>query len=55
MIGCLLKGDSLRALTKTRVRTGGVQGDQIHSSTLRTLGIQKMNKGTLGYFILILH
>ena len=35
-------------LSLDRVRTGGVQGNQIHSSTLRTLGIQKMYMGTLG-------
>ena len=36
-------------LTKSRVRTGVAKGNQIHSSTLETLGIQKMYKGTICY------
>ena len=33
---------ALRVLTICRVRTSGVQGNQIHSGTLWTLRIQKM-------------
>ena len=33
---------SLRVLTKTRVGTGGVQGNQIHSGVIWTLRIPKM-------------
>ena len=36
-------------LTSAGLRTRGAQGNQIHSSTLWTLGIQKMYMGTLGY------
>ena len=42
-------------LSLNGIRTGGVQRNQIHISTLQTLGIQKMYMGTLGYIILILH
>ena len=42
-------------LTKSRVRTAGVKRNQIHSSTLWTLGIPKMCMGALGYNVLILH
>ena len=40
---------SLRVLSTDRVRTPVSKGNQIHSSTLWTLGIQKMHMGTLGY------
>ena len=34
--------DSLRVLNKSKVRAGGVQGNQIHSNTQWPLGIPKM-------------
>ena len=40
-------------LAKSRVRTGGSQGNQIHSIILWTLGILKMYMGTLGYNVQI--
>ena len=36
-------------LTSVRGRTDGVQGNQIHSSNLWTLGILKMYMGALDY------
>ena len=40
---------SLHILVSTRVRTGGVRENIIHSSTRRTLGIPKMCIGTLDF------
>ena len=50
-----VREDTRSILTSARVRTGGVQRNQIHSSVLWTLGIPKMYLGTLGYNVLILH
>ena len=47
------RGRSRSVLTKSRVRTGGSQGNQIHSVILWTLGIPKMYMGTLGYNVQI--
>ena len=46
---------SLRLLVSTRIRTGEVRGNKIHSSTLCTLGIPKMCIGTQDYNVLILY
>ena len=48
-------GMSLRILTKSRVRTGGVQGNQIHTITVWVLRIPKMCIRTPGYNVLVLH
>ena len=46
--------EATACLNKSRIRTGGAQGNQIHSSTLWTLGFLKMYMGTLGYLVLII-
>ena len=38
----LIPHPTLRPLSQTRVRTGGVRGKKVHSRTQWTLGIQKM-------------
>ena len=48
------KGEEPRSvLTFLSVRTGGVQGNQIHSSNIWTLGIPKMYMRPLGYNVQI--
>ena len=45
-----LSAFALRPLMSARVRTDGVQGNPIHSSSLGNMGIRKMYMGTQGCF-----